>query len=195
MATKLEHQDLQDILDSGVDLARRRIYVIGEIDAAATEKLQVALDYLETRPGGDPLIQVLINSEGGEEGLGYGMYDAIRGCAAPVHTIGIGSVMSVAALVFQAGRERYLTPNSRFMIHAGSMTFDVKKHEQTHLMALGRELEAGLSTYARVLASHSGQDIGTVLAWCKKETFFDPLMAIREGFADFLIRKTMGATP
>lgn len=96
----------------------RRIIISGVIseECAAVFLEQItAYEYIDlTKP-----ISVYVDTFGGSVNSALLMYDAIKACAAPVVTIGIGKVMSAGALLLAAGEpgNRFITENTRVMLH------------------------------------------------------------------------------
>lgn len=69
-----------------------------------------------------PPITLCINSFGGSVREALRLYDLIS--TMNVDTIATGSVMSAAVIIFLAGKKRYSTPRSTFMIHQISVTLE-----------------------------------------------------------------------
>ena len=65
-------------------------------------------------------LSIKINSGGGDVIEGFAIYDylnTIKKSGVTVNTEGIGIVGSIATVIFQAGDERMLHPNTEFFIH------------------------------------------------------------------------------
>lgn len=62
-------------------------------------------------------INLIINSMGG---MGLGFYDYLKACPLPIFTYVEGYCCSAATLMLLAGKERYISPTSLFMIHSFS---------------------------------------------------------------------------
>jgi ATP-dependent Clp protease protease subunit len=101
------------------DLLQDRIVMIGDVDAAAAERLTATLLMLEGQDS-TAEISLYINSAGGPIDAALAMYDAINLVACPVSTACIGSARGGAALLVAAGApgRRAALPNSRFMLAA-----------------------------------------------------------------------------
>lgn len=82
------------------------------IDGAIFQQELLALDSM-----GKKRIQVWINSPGGIVTDGYSIYNAILKSKTPVDTYGIGTVASIAAVIFQAGRKRIMADYAWLMYH------------------------------------------------------------------------------
>lgn len=60
-------------------------------------------------------INIVINSFGG---MGLGFYDYLKACPLPINTYVEGYCCSAATLLFLAGKNRFISPTSLFMIHS-----------------------------------------------------------------------------
>lgn len=76
-------------------------------------------------------LKLFINSPGGDLYSAFGLIDIIRASKIPVHTIGVGSLMSAAFLIFLAGSKgnRSLTKNTSIMCHQFSTYYEGKEHD------------------------------------------------------------------
>lgn len=100
-------------------LEQRVIRLDGQVDDGMAAIFVSALFLLEKE---DPNkeITVMINSPGGSVTAGLAMYDAMRNCSAPIHTVVSGMAASMGSILLCAGDERYATKNARVMIHQPS---------------------------------------------------------------------------
>ncbi len=64
----------------------------------------------------DPL-QLILNSPGGYLDAAWAFIDVMDSIRLPVRTIAMGEIVSAAAMIFVAGDERVMSPNSSAMIH------------------------------------------------------------------------------
>lgn len=62
-------------------------------------------------------IKLFINSFGGEVYNGLALVDVIKQSKTPVHTISIGSSMSMGFWIYLAGHKRYVGENTTLMFH------------------------------------------------------------------------------
>ena len=135
-------------------------------------------------PGG---LKVVISSEGGDEAAGFAMYDLLKSAPCQVTTVGVGSVMSIAALVFQAGDHRVLMPECRYMVHNGSYDFGKGDTQQNHIIDYAREMQAVNKRYAKLIAERAGLQPSKVEKWCRGDKYFSAEEAIGFGLADAII--------
>ena len=82
------------------------------IDGAIFQQEILQLDNLDKKR-----IQIWINSPGGVVTDGYNIYSAILKSKTPVDTYCIGAAASIAGVIFEAGRKRYMTDFAWLMFH------------------------------------------------------------------------------
>lgn len=98
----------------------------------------------EDRPS---ILNLMINSPGGDLSAGFALVDVMRGSAIPIRTIGLGQIASAGLMIFLAGEkgQRVLTPNTSIMSHTFSSGIYAKQHE---LVAIRKEFDL---THTRIL--------------------------------------------
>ena len=99
-------------------LRDRIIMLAGEIESGMANTIIAQLLLLESEnPNAD--IMMYIQSPGGEVNAGLAILDTMRYIKAPVSTIGIGMVASMASIILAGGEKgkRFALPNTRIMIH------------------------------------------------------------------------------
>lgn len=120
---------------------------------------------------GKRLIDVWITSEGGNVLEGEKIYGAILKCSAKVDTYCMGMAASIAAVIFQAGRTRYMYDFSKLMFHEVSG-------------AQPSELAIFNSTIATMISSRTGTSHDDVLGMMKRTTWMLAAEALERGFCD-----------
>ena len=85
-------------------------------------------NFSEERPD---MLNLIINSPGGDLHAAFGMIDTMRGSAIPIRTIGLGQIASAGLMIFIAGTKenRILTPNTSILSHQYSWGAFGKEHE------------------------------------------------------------------
>jgi len=171
------------LLDNGVDIEDRVLYLEGEIEEYENAEFVRAFHKL-SRKSDDPII-VVINSPGGSIYDGLGLYDIMEFSSCPIITVGLGKIMSMATVLFCAGDERYLYKNSTAMFHelstwiAGELTDinieqkECKRLEKLVSGILGQKTNKESSYWKRF----------------KKNTYFDPKKCLETGFATHILEK------
>jgi len=85
-------------------------------------------NFSEERPS---MLNLLINSPGGDLNAAFALVDVMRGSAVPIRTIGLGQIASAGLLIFISGDkgQRLLTPNTSILSHQYSWGAFGKEHE------------------------------------------------------------------
>ena len=174
---------LQDIMTTGVDLDKRRIYLTGEVTQGMAHRVIIALHQMDSTEG---TITFIVNSEGGEEIAGYAIYDAIIMVRNQVVMEGIGSVFSIMAAIFQAGDLRRMSPNSVMMIHNGSIGTD-ENMQQNAIMEMADQIVKNNKRYHGILANASKMTYAEVEDACEKDSFFTVEECVKNGLCDEII--------
>jgi ATP-dependent Clp protease protease subunit len=167
-----------------VDVQSRTIFLFDEINDQGAFHFIIALRLLDMSPG---RITVVLSSAGGYDSSGWAIYDAIRQTKNKVRIEGYGHVQSMAAVILQAGDERLLAPNSRFMVHVGSIDGLGDEIEVQKLTGLLRETLVGCERYIHVLAGHAKRPVAAIRKEVEGETFFSAQEAVQLGYADGLL--------
>ena len=79
----------------------------------------------------DKVLTLYVNSSGGDLYQAFALIDIMRSSKHVVRTVGIGSIMSAAFLIFTSGDqgERYIAVNTGIMCHQFSGGTDAKFHD------------------------------------------------------------------
>jgi ATP-dependent protease ClpP protease subunit len=176
-------QRLHETMVSSADYETRTIYIMDEIDSDSASKFVVAFRLMDAIPG---TINLVISSGGGSEPAGYAIFDVVRMAKNRVVAEGIGCVQSIASLIFQAADHRILAPETRFMIHNGSVELEHATDADT-MVAIGKEIAKNNDRYHQLLAERSKLPIATVKKYCRDEAYFSAEEAVEAGFADEVI--------
>lgn len=94
------------------------INIYGDIDTEAFSKFDAELHCHEAM--GDTTIHINLMSDGGFATIGLAFYDRIRSSRCHTVITAYGEVGSAAVLVFLAGDERIMAPNSYLYLHEES---------------------------------------------------------------------------
>lgn len=125
----------------GLDKVQERLlqegifFLMGDIDQ---ESIQEAMEwiYYENLTSKKNKLTLFINSGGGSLYDAFALIDVMRASRLPIDTVGIGSVMSAAFLIFVCGYKRYIAPNASIMCHEYSDTVEGKHHDIMSAMDL-----------------------------------------------------------
>lgn len=172
-------ESMYPALETGVDAAGRTIFFFGGIDDEAVARAVVALEVFDRTDGP---VRIVLCSSGGDVPAGMTLYDAIRMAHNPVIIDVYGECKSMAVLVLQAGSLRRASPESRLMVHQGSVGLDPVPTGA--LGDISREIERMHDRYCEILAERSGQPIRSIQRLCSKESYMSVDAAKELGLLD-----------
>jgi ATP-dependent Clp protease protease subunit len=163
-------------------LKDRIIFVADQVEDAMANLVIAQLLFLESEDH-EKDIYLYINSPGGVVTSGLAMYDTIQYIKAPVNTVCIGQAASMAAVLLASGTrgKRFALPNSRIMIHQGSVSG--LRGNTPDVLIHARETETMVEKMVRILAHHTGQPVEKV----RRDSDRDRFMSAEEAKAYGLI--------
>lgn len=138
---KLEDFDAEERI-GGKLLENSIHFLTGEIGEENISECIRWIVYENLDDSNEKILTIYINSTGGDLYPTFALIDIMRNSKHPIRTIGIGSVMSAAFLIFAAGTkgQRYAALNTSFMCHQHSEEgSDSKYHD---LKAAMKETDA-----------------------------------------------------
>ena len=115
----------------GLGLLKNHIHVLnGDIDE---DNIEEAIKWIifENTDDKDKELTLYINSAGGSLCDAFALIDIMRSSKYPIRTIGMGSVMSAAFMIFVAGDKgrRYIAKNTIILCHQFSENTEGKYHD------------------------------------------------------------------
>ncbi len=120
MSKKKPQPDFTDlILEYGIDVVKRELYVTGEVNEKMYRHVLTGLAVLNQKSSES--ILAVLNSTGGDLYSGLAIYDLLKSSPSPIDVHVVGTSMSAALIILQAGRVRSASPLSQFMMHIGSL--------------------------------------------------------------------------
>jgi ATP-dependent protease ClpP protease subunit len=128
-------------------------------------------------------LQVDVNSPGGDVSEGYAILDYLNDLGVEITTRNIGTVASIATVIFLAGQERKSLPNAEFMIHNPWIQPNAPM-ESSDLMEMGEFLkrtEDKLATFYSENLEVSKEEIEGLM---DDETYLDLNEARKIGFVN-----------
>jgi ATP-dependent Clp protease protease subunit len=135
---KIEEFNAQDRIDlKFLESSVRFLY--GEIEETNVNELIKWIVYENLTYKDPKTLTLYINSQGGDLYQAFALIDMIKTSHHKVRTVGVGSVMSSAFLIFASGTagERYTTKNTSFMSHQFTENIDGKYHDLKSTMKEG----------------------------------------------------------
>lgn len=132
------------------------------------------------------IINVHIDSFGGDVAEGWGMYNALKAQKAEVATFADGFVASAALYPFLAGKQRYCSSVSAFFLHeVSSGAFGYADELRKQADAIDKMTEMGIQAFVE----SAGMDAETVKQLMEAETWLTPAEAIQHGIATAMTDK------
>lgn len=130
------------------------------------------------------VINVNINSYGGEVAEGLAIYNALKRHKAKVRTRCDGFACSIASVIFMAGDERIMNEASLLMIHNA---FSFAEGDANALRKMADDLDLVTSQSKKIYLANSNIDEAALTELMNKETFIDPKDALEMGFATSVV--------
>jgi len=131
-------------------------FLYGEIDEININKTIQWIIYENTQENtNNKVLKLYVNSIGGDLYQALGLIDVMRLSNNPIHTIGIGAVMSAAFLIFASGERghRYITRNCGIMCHQYTDVYEGKHHD---LKSFAKEAELTNKRMMKILQDATG---------------------------------------
>lgn len=139
----------------------------------------------------DPVqeIRLVINSSGGDLNSAIALIDVMRMSTIPIHTIGLGEIISAGLLIFINGArgKRSLTQNTQIMSHQFTAGTFGKQHE---LYAAAQEFEAVKEKTIQIYKDATKLSRAKIIKYLLPETdvYLTAQQAIQHGLADRVIK-------
>ena len=130
------------------------------------------------------VINVNINSYGGEVAEGLAIYNALKRHKAKVRMRCDGFACSIASVIFMAGDERIMNEASLLMIHNA---FSFAEGDANALRKMADDLDLVTSQSKKIYLANSNIDEAALTELMDKETFIDPKEALEMGFATSVV--------
>jgi ATP-dependent Clp protease protease subunit len=130
MIKKIEEFNAEDRIDIKL-LENSTFYFYGEIDDESVAKVVKWILYENLNSKETKTLTLYINSTGGDLYQAFALIDVMKNSHHIIRTVGVGSVMSAAFLIFASGDNghRYASSNASFMCHQFSETTEGKYHD------------------------------------------------------------------
>ena len=196
MSKRLNRDDIDKFHDYKLYVPTRTIYMGSELadddgesgtDALMAERFIKNLTILDSLS--NEAITVIMNNVGGDEYHGMAIYDAIRHCNSNVTIKVFGHAMSMGSVILQAADNRLMSPNSRQMVHYGTM--EISGHAKT-VQRVSREyskLDKWMEKVylERIKERHSSYTLEQLQAILDHDTFLTAKESVAMGLADEIL--------
>lgn len=118
---KSSGEKIQNLHENNLDVDARSIYLFGKIDESSALSFLKNLHILNKTDGE---IHVYINTDGGNNGDGMLIYDAISMSNNNIHGHAMGECSSMGSVILQACHKRSATQNTVIMVHPGNLNLE-----------------------------------------------------------------------
>lgn len=185
---RVSKDHLEVYFNHGVDIANRCIFLISEVEEESINPIVKGLYLMENESNSSLPIELRICSYGGNVYDMFALHDVTRTLRCPVHTMGMGKVMSAAVLLVACGEKgnRWAGPNTTFMIHVPSWDApDQKLHD--HRIDV-KEGERVWNVWYSLMAEYTSKDEAFWKRLCNKrdDVYFDAYKAQEWGIVDHI---------
>lgn len=163
-------------------------FLTGEIEEENIEKCIKWIVFENIDKKQDKILTLYINSIGGDLYQAFALIDVMKNSSVPIRTIGIGSIMSAAFLIFASGTKgsRFIASNTGIMCHQLSDGIDNKYHD---LKSQIREADLCNDRMLKILMAATNKNAATI-----KKTLLNPTdvymtahEAVNIGIADHIL--------
>src|SRR5579863_8818192 len=124
---------------------------------------------------------LLISSHGGDTAAGLTGYNYLKGLPVRITTCNIGTVSSIAAVLYCTGNRRISVPHAKFLIHEPYWTFQQSSLDEGEIDEILKRLTIYKQNIAKVIAINTGKTILEVLSIMRQRTTFTPDEAVTWG--------------
>lgn len=162
---------------------QRIIYLSGDVSEQSINAVNAQLINLASQS--DKPINLVISTYGGSVHEMFGLYDTIKFLSCPVHTTGLGKVMSAGVLLLASGEKgkRLIGPSTRVMIHSVSSWAFGNIFDMENLVQETKQLQLSM-TDALVNETNMSKEQLTKLMKSKTDTYLSASECIKLGIAD-----------
>lgn len=130
-------------------------------------------------------VQVNVNSPGGLFSEGNAIYNLFVQHPGEVTVNVIGRAASAAALLSMGGDQINIAPSAFMFVHNAQVVAEGDRHD---LMAVATDLEQIDEAITNIYAARTGKGKRQVQAWLDESTTFNSADAVKNGFADAILK-------
>ena len=164
----------------------RIIYLAGEVSEASISNViahMLGLASINNKP-----IQLVISTYGGSVDEMFSLYDVMKFLNCPVHTIGLGKIMSAGVLLLSSGKKgcRLVGSNARLMAHPIAGAVFGKIFEMENEVAECRRMQNLMIDLLKKETKMTKADIDKIMN-LNHDFYLTPEQAVKFGIADKII--------
>ena len=166
-------------------LKERIVFLTGPVFDQVASVVCAQLLFLESEnPSKD--ISLYINSPGGVVSAGLAIYDTMQYIRSPVSTLCIGQAASMGSLLLCAGTKgkRFVTPNSRVMVHQPS---GGAQGQAADIEIQAREILTLRQRLNEIYVRHTGQSLEAIESKLERDSYMSAEEARDYGLVDQVV--------
>ena len=163
----------------------RIIFVGTQIDDDVANVIQAQLLYLQSLDDKAD-ISLYLNTPGGLVSAGLGIYDTMQIIKPNVNTICTGLAASMGSILLAAGKERFILPHAKVMIHqplGGAMG------QASDIIIEAEEIRKCRDELCNILSEHTKQSFDKVFQDMDRNHWFTAQEAVDYGLVDKILGK------
>lgn len=167
-------------------LKDRIIFLQGVVEENMANHIVGQLLLLESQSSAP--INMYVNSPGGSVTQGMAIYDTMQYIKSPINTIVIGQAASMGSLLAQAGDTRYITKNSRHMIH---QPLGGASGQATDVEIQAKELLRWKEVLTNIYVNHNtiGKTYEELAKDMERDNYMTAEQAVAYGLADEVVER------
>jgi ATP-dependent Clp protease, protease subunit len=151
----------------------------GQINNSTINSLMTAIDNKMKEDVRDFVL--LLSSHGGDTAAGLTGYNYLKGLPVKITTCNIGTVSSIATVLYCTGSKRISVPHAKFLIHEPYWTFQESTLDESEIDEIMKRLTIYKQNIAKVIATNTGKTVLEVLDIMHQRTTFTPDEAMTWG--------------
>lgn len=136
-------------------------------------------------------ISLFICSGGGNINAGLMLIDTFQLLNSPIRTVAVGSVSSMASVIFACGTKghREIFPSAQIMIHEPRIITQNNVMSVSNIIEEGEEMQKVKIIVNRILAEKTGKPIEIINEDTRRDKYFSAEEAIEYGLADKIVKE------
>ncbi len=170
-------------IECNLMIKHRIIFIVDEITQEVAVDVCKGLLFLATEDSNLP-VNMVINSYGGSVDAGLMILDAMQGSGLEIHTWCLSRAFSMAALLFSAGKKRYMFQHAELMIHQPLVSASRIEGNVSMIKAVSDSLISTSKVINEILSNHTGRSEEEIENATRTDTYFTVSEAISFGLAD-----------
>lgn len=147
-------------------MSSHAFHFYGPITPKSFENLRAQILTAIQQQGAEEII-LYLSSEGGNLTAGFTAYNFLKALPIPVSAINMGTIESIAVILYLSAEKRLAIDNSRFLLHSFNWTFNTSVIDHARLAEHSLSLEFDFQRYINIFNQRTqGADISVDISKC-----------------------------